>query len=50
VSALRGFSSFARALNDTVAALANMMALLGWRIRWDEYRGPSARDAGKADS
>lgn len=49
VSPVHGFSSVARALSDMVAALANMMALLGWRIRWDEYRGPSARDAEKAD-
>ena len=37
-SLLRGFSRFAAELTRTVAAVANLMALLGWRIRLNQYR------------
>ncbi|MBM4309638.1 MAG: glycosyltransferase family 2 protein [Deltaproteobacteria bacterium] len=50
VSLVRGFSRFAGVLNDTVAAIANMLALLGWRFRWDEYTGSSERNAKPPDS
>jgi hypothetical protein len=43
LSVFSGFSAFVAALSRTVAAAANLMALLGWRIKWDEYHNASKK-------
>jgi len=41
-SLLRGLSDFFIVLNRTVGTVANILALMGCRIKWNEYKDPSA--------
>lgn len=46
-SAIRGVSSFVSVLNRMVAAIANIMALTGFRIRWNEYNNATMKNGKK---
>ena len=49
-SFFRGFSAFAAVLTRAVSAFANMLALLGCRIRLNEYNDSAAGHGKKADT
>jgi len=49
-SCLRGFSDFAAVLSRLVAATANTLALMGWRIRWNEYSDFTIKNGKRSDS
>ena len=45
LSFFAGFSGFAAALSRTVGAIANMLALLGCRITWNQYNSSTVKNA-----
>ena len=45
LSFFAGFSGFAAALSRTVGAIANILALLGCRITWNQYNSSTVKNA-----
>lgn len=49
-SLFRGVSDFVTVLNRTVGAVANLLALMGCRITWNEYRGSTEHHGNRSDT